>query len=266
MRGCGDATDQFKSHGEASLYIPPMDHAPRIAWANVNYGPIWAPAYTSHMRALNYAAQRLTVDYRGDIHAIGATDRMYTHEAENRVVKDILDTPCTHIFFTENDMVLPDETIPWLLDVNQPIVTGVYYLRQGYGQPCLYRKVSQFKGQGAYGQSPVRMYPQDKPFRLNGCVGVGCLLVQKRVFETVPYPWFDLQAGHGQQGYGSDMFFFKKVRDCKIDVWVQPTVQCGQIEYVTWTQEDYQAAIAADPTWLSGGVIIGGAEVVPSEA
>lgn len=235
----------------------------KIAWANVNYGPIWAPAYTSHMRALAYAGKRLDVEFHGEIAAVGATDRMYTHEAENQVVKDALLADCTHIFFTENDMVLPDETLLWLLEVEQPIVTGVYYLRQGYGQPCLYRRVSQYKGCGAYGQSPVRLYPQDAPFRLNGCVGVGCLLVRCDVFQRVAYPWFDLQAGHGQQGYGSDMYFFKHVRDAGIEVWVQPKVQCGQIEYVTWTQQDYRAAIDADPQWLSQGVIVGGAEVVP---
>jgi hypothetical protein len=62
------------------------------------------------------------------------------------------------------------------------------------------------------------------------------------------------------------MYFYKKVRDAGFEVWVQPHVQCGQIEYVEWGQQDYQDAIASDPTWLSHGVIIGGAEVVPNGA
>jgi len=178
---------------------------------------------------------------------------MYTHSAECQVVKDFLDIPeLTHLFMTESDMLLPDDTLINLIDADKDIISGLYFLRNGDGQPCLYKKSIRIPGSD-YGQTPVRLFPQDRPFKLNGCAGLGCLLVKRKVFETLEYPWFDLK----QTGYGSDMYFYHHVGKAGFDVWVDPRVRCGQIEYKVWGIHDYQQRIKEEPAFASTGAIIG---------
>lgn len=229
----------------------------RVGWALVNYGPIYSPVYSSHLRAIAYASRALQVDHLGSIGAVGASDRSYTHTAENKCTDQmLLVEDLTHFFYCESDMILPDDTIPRLLEVDKPIVSGLYFLRQGDGQPCLYKRVI---GNTANEQSmsPVTLFPTDRPFSLkNGCPGLGCVLIKREVFEQLRFPWFDLKEGQ----YGSDLYFYTKVRKANIDVWVHPGVACGQIEYTEWSIDDYYHRMQIDPGFANRGVIVGSSD------
>ncbi len=221
----------------------------RIGWALVNYGPIFSPVYASHLRAIAHASRTMAVEQLGGVFACGATDRMYQHSAANQAIKDFLATDCTHLFMTESDMLLPDDTLSRLAEVNKPIVSGVYFIRGGDGQPCLYKPVVRVKGQ--YGMSPVGLFPEEAPFRLNGCPGVGCVLIAREVFEQVPFPWFDLNAVK----YGSDMYFYSNCLDAGLEVWIQPAVMCGQIEYKVWSVADYHDRLQQRDNPLQGYIL-----------
>lgn len=236
-----------------------MSQPARIAWGMVAYGPFpYAPVYVSHMQVMARASRVLTE--RGDgsrIHFIGSTDRMYTHSAENLTVREFLETDSTHLFLTEMDMVLPADTIERLLALGQPIASGLYFLRGGRGQPCLYAKALTPPG-NPYPHSPVTMFPTDRPFAISeqggGCPGLGCVLIAREVFERVPYPWFDLK----ESNYGSDMYFYTKVREAGIQVWVEPAVRCGHMDYTEVTFDDYLQRIKDDPKFLASGFLING--------
>lgn len=230
----------------------------RIAWGMTGYGPIFPVVYSSHLQAIAYASRSLTVDHLGEMSAVGATDRMYTHAAENQLVKDFLLEPSwTHLFLTESDMLLPKDTLLKLLALDQPIASGLYFLRGGTGQPCLYIK-SLTPVDNPYPHAPVRLFPTDRPFLLQpgggGCAGLGCVLIQRSVFERIAFPWFDLKESH----YGSDMYFYTKVREAKIPVWIDPTVRCDQIDYVVARFADYEAKVKEDPTFAVVGAVVGG--------
>jgi hypothetical protein len=226
-----------------------------IAWALVGYGPIFPSVYTAHLRAIAKASRTLEVRELGSIGACGASDRTYTHSAENAIAANFLADPSlTHLYLTETDMLCPDDVIVDLLSVGQPIVSGLYFLRGGQGQPCLYKPVLRPTGaQKSYGMSPVSLFPTDAPFRLNGCPGLGCVLIAREVFEKVPYPWFDLAEGR----YGSDLYFYTKCLDAGFDVWVNPRVRCGQIDYVVVSYDDYQQRLQTDPAFAGSGVLLG---------
>lgn len=224
-----------------------------VVWGMTNYGPIYSPVYDSHMRVMARTSRELTVRHLGKIGGVGATDRMYVHSASNRMVHDFLGLEdATHLFWTESDMLLPDETILRLLDVDQPIVSGVYFLRNGEGQPCLYRKVVRMKS-NPFPFSPVSLFPQEEPFQLDGCPGMGCVLIKREVFEKLDFPWFDLKEGM----YGQDIFFYTRVYDAGISVWVHPKVRCGQIDHCVVSWEDYAERLERDPSFAGSGYIIG---------
>ena len=228
-----------------------------LCFTSTAYGPLWAPAVASWLRAVAVGSRHCTVTQVGKIGGAGITDRAYTHQAENGLVQDFLADPSyTHLFFTEMDMILPPETLPTLLALDKPIASGIYFLRNGRGQPCLFQKVLTSRD-NPYVFSPVSAFPTDRPFRVDH-TGLGCVLFKREVFEhpKMVYPWFDLAATK----YGSDMYFFTNVKEAGIEVWADPSVRCSQIDYVEVQFEDYEKRIKEDPNFVKGGVLLGATE------
>lgn len=227
-----------------------------IVIAATTYMQVWAPAVESWMRAAVFGDRYLQQHGMGRILGVGLTQRLYVHAADNGLVRDFLNTPdATHMLHLEADMIIPDHTIEKLLEIDKPIVSGIYFLRNGNGQPCLYKKSISLKGLNPYGQSPVSLFPENRPFQINGCTGLGCLLIKRDVFEAMEPPWFQLR--DGADGYGSDMYFFHHAHKAGIEIWVHPGVACGQIDYTVVGIEDYHRRLKEDPHFAQSGFIVG---------
>jgi hypothetical protein len=163
---------------------------------------------------------------------------------------------------TESDMILPHDSIVKLAALDKDMASGVYFLRadqqEHAGQPCLFKrskltpKEEKSSPDSAYLHAPVHLFPTSTPFRVD-CAGLGCILIKRKVFETIQEPWFDLKA----DSYGSDMYFSKHAKDAGVELWVDPTVQCGQIDYYETTIDDWKWRLDNDPTFAKRGFIIG---------
>lgn len=235
----------------------------RVAWGIPAYGPFFLPqVYSSHISAAAYASKYLTVEHMGDVAMVGATDRMYTHSAANAIVREALQHDfITHIFWTEMDMVLPKDVIPRLLSLQKPIAAGVYFLRGGSGQPCLYAPTPVEIKENPYLHTPIPIYDERGPFPLHrkagGCPGMGCVLISMDVFRSIEEPWFDLKANDvgKKNGYGQDLYFFTKVRWAGYQVWIDPSVVCDQIDTYVVGYADYRRRLAEDKQIGAGGFI-----------
>ena len=240
-----------------------------VAFTSTGYGPLWAPVVSSWLRCVGYTSRHFEINHIGKLGGAGVTDRAYTMTAQNCLVKETLTNPdFTHLFFTEMDMILPHDCIVKLLALDKDMVSGVYFLRSNLqaarGQPCLYKKATAVeaargikKESSPYMHSPVSLFPQEKPFRVD-CAGLGCVLFKREVFEKLPYPWFDLKAGAEDKiGYGSDMYFYTHARRHGLELWIDPTVQCGQIDYYETDISDYKWQLDNNPGFASRGFIIG---------
>jgi len=230
-----------------------------IAFTSTAYGPLWAPAVGSWLRAVAYTARQYAIEQLGQIGGAGVTDRTYTHTSQNGLVTQFLSNEkLTHLFFTEMDMVLPHDAIVKLAALDKDMASGVYFLRsdrpQTRGQPCLYKKAPLLdpKKDSPYAHAPVSIFPTDRPFQID-CAGLGCVLFKRKVFETLEYPWFDLDA----LKYGSDIYFYKHAKDAGLELWVDPTVRCGQIDYYETTIDDWKWQIDNNPEFGKRGFIIG---------
>lgn len=226
--------------------------AAKVAFGCTAYGPIWAPAVSSWLAMLAYTSRQLEVQCIGQIAGAGCTDRTYTHSAENALVKDFISIDdATHIFMTEMDMILPKETILNLLALDKDIACGVYFLRNGNGQACLYKKTVT-PADNPYPHTPVSLFPLDKPFQID-CAGLGCVLIKRDVFGKIKQPYFDLK----EYTYGSDMYFYTNVKEAGIEVWADPKTMCWQIDYTVVGPEDYHKRMVEDPNFAKTGFIIG---------
>lgn len=224
----------------------------KVVFASTNYGPLWRPVVDSWLRLVAFTSRQMTVEMTGSIAGIGVTDRSYTHSAQNALVKDFLSIPdATHLFLTESDMILPDDCIIKLLALDKDMASGLYFLRHGNGQPCLYKKTFVHRD-NKFLHSPVSLFPTSEPFRID-CSGVGCVLIKRKVFETVEFPWFDLK----EANYGSDMYFYTKTKEAGLELWVDPRVLCCQIDYTIWNLDDYHNRLKTDPEFAKNGFIIG---------
>lgn len=257
---------------------------PHIVFGVANYGPLWAPAVESWLRCGIKTARQCAIDYAPGlpiapgIMGTGITDRMYTSSAENRLTEGFLAQPeATHLFFTEIDMILPETAILDLLALDKDIASGVYFLREGWGQPCLYKQVVKYrrrrrlgvptgeKDWTLYAHSPVTVFPTTEPFKLgdmkaSGVPGFGCVLIKREVFEKMTPPWFEIREGK----CGSDMYFYYHAcTDAKAEVWVHPGVMCNQIDYTIFSLEDYYDRLHEDPAYASSGYIIGSQRYAP---
>ena len=233
-----------------------MDAKPiNIAFTSTAYGPLWAPAVESWLRAVAVGSRYFTVTQLGKIGGAGITDRQYTHAAENQLVSDFLiDESFTHLFMTEMDMILPPDTLQKLVEIDKPIAAGIYFLRHGNGQPCLFQKILTSK-ENPYVHSPVTGFPLTEPFRVDN-PGLGCVLFKREVFAQLKEPYFDLAA----KKYGSDMYFFSKVKWAGIESWAHPGVMCDQIDYKVETFADYAKRVKEDPKYAASGVVLGTSE------
>lgn len=232
-----------------------------VTFGSTAYGPLWAPAVSSWLRAIGYASRYFAVQHLGKIGGAGVTDRTYTHQSENQLVAEsLVDPSVTHIFMTEMDMILPFDAITKLVEMDKDMATGIYFLRSNdsnkRGQPCLYKRplVSppETAENGNYGHQPVSLFPITEPFRVD-CAGVGCILVKRKVFETLKFPWFDLSA----KKFGSDIYFSKHARDAGFELWANPEVLCGQIDYYETDINDWYWQLENNPKFASAGFIIG---------
>lgn len=255
---CPGETEAGQPHGHRDIQgvSSPMDDKVNVCFGVANYGPLWAPAVSSWIRAVAYAARYFEIQQMGKLGGAGITDRQYTHQAENGLAEDFIDNKdFTHLFFTESDMILPHDAIVKLVDLDKDMASGVYFLRSdnhevGLGQPCLYKRPLASWPDDNYGQIPVSIFPEDKPFQVD-CVGFGCVLFKRKVFEGLKKPYFNLDANK----YGSDMYFYHHARKAGFELWVDPTVQCGQIDYYETTIQDWRKRLTNKDISQQGWII-----------
>jgi len=221
-----------------------MADKPTLAFCIPNYGPLDACVYHNHLAVVAHASRTF------DIKCIGSTDKMYLHTASNALVRGALEANVDYIFWTENDMLLPFDVVEKLHRHRKDICSGLYFLRSGSYQPCLYVRNDEMIEDDSCGFVPISIFPENELFKVQAC-GCGCVLFKADMFRGIEEPWFNLD----ENKYGQDMYFYKKVYDKKIDVYADTSVQCEQLgDKVKTSIEDYRKYLK-DPNSRARGFI-----------
>ena len=149
-------------------------------------------------------------------------------------VQNALDAGATHIFFLDDDIIpAPDTPNPlvMLLSLFVPIACGIYYEKnmkglnihkfEEEGSPLLDKDGKPMKVKYLDGKerAAVTSYPNYTPQEVDewmrkygpfmpvgGC-GLGMALIDARVFQELPKPWF-----HMNPVFGEDLYFLTKAR------------------------------------------------------
>lgn len=151
--------------------------------------------------------------------------------ARNEVVKRAIRNESDWLFFLDDDVLPPVDAFLKLSAWKKPIVSGLYWKRQGKIVPTAYLE-------SAGGPNPAQTLssPCEVDF-----VGGGCLLIHRTVLEKVPAPLFkwtinDESLKPGDR-LGEDFNFCRKARACGFPVFLDTTVRCRHMGE-GWSDED----------------------------
>ena len=220
-----------------------MARKPTLAWCSPNYGTIDTQVYKSHLAAIANASRTF------DIKFVGISDKMYLHTASNELVRGALMEGVDYVFWTEQDMLLPFDAVTRLFHHDKDICSGVYFLRGASYMPCLWMFIDNPQN-NPYVITPVCMFTENHVMKIDVC-GFGCVLIKTDVFREISEPWFDMK-----EGYGQDVYFYRKMKDAGKEVWCDTGVQCGQqSDKIVTSIDDYRKHIADINTEFKGFVL-----------
>lgn len=224
---------------------------PTLMFACPTYGPIHGKVYASHLTAIGSLAKE---GYVVKPHIVAVTRKMGLAAASNEITKVAIASNVDYIFWTEMDMLLPHYAITRLLkhaiQYDLDGVSGVYFLR-GSSEPCLYVPLPESWIDNPFAHSRLTTFPENSLFKI-GCPGVGCALFKREVFEKLTYPyWADKP---GEQGHGTDIYFYTKMREAGMQMWADSSVICGQID----DDEPTEYNVDTYMKWLHSDQIKGG--------
>jgi hypothetical protein len=147
--------------------------------------------------------------------------------ARNIIIKGALESNCTHVFFMDDDMVFPPDTLMKLLVHDKPIVTGLYLLRAFPHRPAFFDV--------AYDDGKCKFTALTRG--LTGLVkgvnaGLGAALINTEVFKNVEPPWVRL-GEIDKDGWCDDVGFFNRCRKAGYDVWCDLNAPVGHMTTLT---------------------------------
>lgn len=176
----------------------------RTTWS-INFRLLWLPPVTEIIEKSGYAI----------------------HFARNQLVDAARKSKCDYIFFLDSDVIIPQNTLAILLQDNLPIVSGVYRNKIDF-LAAAWRKVEDPRIEG---YSPIKEYDQSSPINYVDVVGMGCCLIQAKVFDKISFPWFDWTLDmYQKKGRGEDFFFCEKVmRETGIKIAVDSRIACRHL-------------------------------------
>lgn len=116
----------------------------------------------------------------------------------------------SHVMFVDDDVLIPPDAVARLLAHKRPIIAGLYYAKTPAEQPLI------------LGDRYEGVETNWTPGDVVECAGhgMGCTLIERRVFEALEPPWFkttrdntETPEGVGVHWFQSeDMYFLERAR------------------------------------------------------
>jgi hypothetical protein len=159
--------------------------------------------------------------------------------ARNAAVWHLLTkTNADYLLFVDADNGLPPDTVPRLMAHKKDVVCGVYPLKERPFLPVMYRyykRPEENKGKALY--HSILEYEKGSLLRADAA-GTGCMMISRKVLETVKPPWFSFLEGGTE-----DMYFCRQLEKYGFELWVDTSVECGHLRGVVVTMDDYRAQL-----------------------
>lgn len=142
-------------------------------------------------------------------------------DMRNEIVKSALSEGCSHLIMMDTDQIYHAETITRLLSHRLPIVGCLVYRRYPPFDPLMFRGTR-------HKYMNVDEWGKDELVKVDA-TGTGCLLIDMKVFQALPQPWFKRIEDEDEGVTGEDFYFCGEARDAGFDIYVDTSIPCGHL-------------------------------------
>lgn len=159
--------------------------------------------------------------------------------ARNRLSALAVEKKAEYVLWLDSDMIFEPDLLEKLqadIELGKDIVTGLYFSRRYPYFPVLYERTA-FEN----GMPVCRLYndyPKDRLFPVEAC-GFGTVLMKTAVLADMEKKydnWFAPLIG-----FGEDLSFCIRARECGYEIWCDPTVKPGHVGSITVTEDLFEA-------------------------
>jgi hypothetical protein len=157
--------------------------------------------------------------------------------ARNMIVKTALENNCRFLFFLDDDVIVPRQTIQALgyvldnyIDDGTMVATGIYCTKTHIAAPVIYRD----DVPGAFWDWQI-----NKIFDID-TAGAGCMMVNTKVFESLEEPYFrtseEYKPINGEpilHAVSEDIYFCQSVRKAGFKIKAHGAIVCPHYDNTT---------------------------------
>lgn len=160
--------------------------------------------------------------------------------ARNTGCLKLLELGWEWLYFLDDDIIAPPDTIIRLINHNKPIISGLYYRRYNPLAPVMLKDSP--NGPQWITEYPTGLVEVD-------FVGSGCLLIHRDVLKALPplsnrCHWFDWRCDRTDLTHlertSEDFTFCKHARNHGFKIIVDTSIQCQHIGYASSSVEGYK--------------------------
>lgn len=163
------------------------------------------------------------MDFGPRHHKIIVSGMPFDH-ARNHAVELALQGGFEWLFFLDDDVIAPPQTVRMLINRGLPIVSGLYYRRNEPIVPVMIKENADGSNQWITSFQAPSLVECD-------LVGAGCLLIHNTVLRKMSYPWFEWRVDRKdlpeKERASEDFTFCKRAKkEFGFKIYVDTGVQC----------------------------------------
>lgn len=147
--------------------------------------------------------------------------------ARNALVKEMIRVNYDWIFFLDDDVLPPPDAFEKLRAHGKLAASGLYFRRTLPLIPVALHDTMPYP-------SPIGGYLPGQQIEVD-LVGAGCLLLHKKIFETLPKPWFEWRRDREdlpeRERVSEDFAFCRKLREYGVKILLDTSVECTHMGY-----------------------------------
>lgn len=160
--------------------------------------------------------------------------------ARNNLARQAIKAEADYVLWLDSDMVFSPDLLQRMLKVcqenNIDFLTGLAFRRKPPYTPCLFDKLEKIDKGASY---TALVSVPDGRFKVGGCGFAGVLMTTDVLLSVMAK--FDGQMFEPMKGFGEDVAFCWRARQCGYDIWCDSDIELGHVGNCIVTRKYYEA-------------------------